>query len=216
MPLTLASLLPDYKASLHDAASVFRGTPAGADPTTQPADPDADFKRHLLTAVRAIGVDGKRSCTKLGQLTLQAGVAKYTDVPADILIPKASDWGIGAVPVWQQPAGALPIVRLTTDVDDTAVLVLSPPPSAEQISAYGADYRYYYLATPVLTDAGSTLKEGDRDLIILRAMVEATRELVNRNLHKPVQLSPGSGSYPSNQTPASWHQVLLAEYKAAA
>lgn len=213
--LTLASLLPDYKASLRDAASVFAGTPAGADPQTQPADPDADFKRHLLIAVRAIGIDGKRSCTKLGHLILQAGVAQYTAVPDDILIPKASDWGVGAVPVWQQPPGALPIVRLTDDAG-TPVLVLSPPPSEQQICAFGAEYRYYYLATPVLTDAGSTLKEGDRDLIILRAMVEATRELVNRNLHKPVQLSPGSGSYPSNQTPASWHQALLAEYKAAA
>jgi hypothetical protein len=216
MPLTLASLLPDYKASLHDAASVFVGTPAGADPQTQPADPDADFKRHLLIAVRAIGVDGKRSCTKLGELALQAGVAVYADVPADILAPKASDWGIGVVPVWQQPCGALPVARLTVDATDTPVLVLSPPPSAAQIAAFGATWRYYYLATPVLTDAGSTLKEGDRDLIILRAMVEATRELVNRNLHKPVQLSPGSGSYPSNQTPASWHQALLAEYRAAA
>ncbi|MGS1128475.1 hypothetical protein ACVCL3_15880 [Rhodanobacter sp. UC4437_H4] len=214
--LTLASLLPDYKASLRDAASVFTGTPAGADPIANPADPDADFKRHLLTAVRAIGIDGKRSCTKLGQLALQAGVAVYSDVPADILEPKASDWGVGTLPAWQQPAGALPVARLTVDATDTPLLVLSPPPSAEQIAAFGATWRYYYLATPVLTDAGSTLKEGDRDLIILRAMVEATRELVNRNLHKPVQLSPGSGSYPSNQTPASWHQALLAEYKAAA
>lgn len=215
MPLTLASLLPDYKAALHDAASVFKGTPAGTDPIADPADPDADFKRHLLTAVRAIGIDGKRSCTRLGTLSLIAGQAVYTTVPDDILVPKASDWGIGTVPVWQQPAGALPIARLT-DQDGVPVLVLSPPPSDQQIAAFGSAWNYYYLATPVLTDSGSTLKEGDRDLIILRAMVEATRELVNRNLHKPVQLSPGSGSYPSNQTPASWHQVLLAEYKAAA
>lgn len=215
MPLTLASLLPDYKAALHDAASVFKGTPEGADPEANPADPDADFKRHLLTAVRALGIDGKRSCTRLGTLSLLPGQAVYTDVPEDILIPKASDWGIGIVPPWQQPAGALPIARLS-DKDSVPVLVLSPPPSAAQIDAFGSAWRYYYLATPVLTDAGSTLKEGDRDLIILRAMVEAARELVNRNLHKPVALSPGSGSYPSNQTPAGWYQMLLAEYQAAA
>ncbi|MBN8922352.1 MAG: hypothetical protein BGP10_12400 [Rhodanobacter sp. 68-29] len=215
MALSLASLLPDYKAALHDAASVFKGTPAGADPATQPADPDADFKRHLGIAARAIGIDGKRSCTRLGALTLVAGQSLYTDVPEDLLTPKASDWGIGAVPVWQQPAGALPVVRLS-DQDGAPVLVLTPAPSAAQISTFGADYRYYYLATPVLTDSGSTLRDGDRDLVILRAMVEAARELVNRNLHKPIALSPGSGSYPSNQTPASWHAMLLAEYKAAA
>lgn len=217
MPLSLATLLPDYKASLHDAASVFKGTPAGpGDPPVPPADPDADFKRHLMTAARALGIDGKRSCTKLGELALVPGQSVYTTVPDDILIPKASDWGIGVVPLWQQPNGALPVVRLTGDAEGNDVLVLSPPPNQQQINAFGSAYRYYYLATPVLNDVGSTLREGDRDLIILRAMVEAARELVNRNLHKPVMLSPGSGSYPSNQTPAGWHQALLAEYKAAA
>lgn len=215
MPLTLASLLPDYKASLHDAASVFKGTPAGTDPTTEPADPDADFRRHLMIAARALGVDGKRTCTRLASLSLEAGKSVYAEAPADILIPKASDWGLGVMPVWQQPAGALPIVRLV-QTDDTPVLVLSPAPSAAQICAFGADYHFYYLAAPVLTDTGSTLRETDRDLVILRAQVEAARELVNRNLHKPVQLSPGSGSYPSNQTPAGWYQMLLAEYRAAA
>lgn len=206
MPLSLATLVPDYKASLHDAASVFKGTDT---------DADADFKRHLATAVRALGIDGKRSCTRLAQLTLLAGQSDYTAVPDDILLPKNSDWGIGRMAAWLQPAGALPVVRLT-ELDGTALLVLSPAPSAEQIAAYGSDYRYYYLATPVLTATGSSLKEGDKDLVILRAQVEAAREMVNRNLHKPVALSPGSGSFPANQTPAGWYAALLDEYRKAA
>lgn len=206
MSLSLATLLPDYKASLRDAASVFKGTDA---------DADADFKRHLGTAARAIGMDGKRNCTRLGQLTLLAEQSDYTDVPDDILLPKNSDWGIGRMAAWQQPAGALPVVRLT-ELDGVPLLVLSPAPSAEQIAAYGADYRYYYLAAPVLTDAGSSLKDGDKDLVILRAQVEAAREMVMRNLQKPVALSPGSGSSPANMTAAGWYAALLDEYRKAA
>jgi len=206
MALSLADVLPDYKAALHDAASVFKGTQA---------DPDADFKRHLQTAARALGRDGKRSATQLGTLTLLAGQATYTDVPADLVAPKVSDWGVGEQPAWMIPPGALPVMRLATQ-DGAPVLVLRPAPSAAQIAAFGAAYRYYYLAAPVLDADASTVADADRDLLVLRAMVEAARELVNRNLHKPVAMQPGSGSYPSNQTPAGWYQMLLDEYRKAA
>ena len=202
--LQLADILPDYKASLHDAASVFKGT---AD------DADADFKRHLATAARAIGIDGKRTSTRLGTLTLVANQTDYTDVPADLVRPNVSDWGSTHLPVWDRPPGPLPVLCLVSDAAGDPLLVLTPPPSSCQISVYGSTYRYYYLAAPVLTDAQSTVRESDRDLVLLRAMVEAAREMVNRNLHKPVQLSPGSGSYPSNQTPAGWYSALLDEYR---
>lgn len=204
--LSLADLLPDYKASLHDAASVFKGTAE---------DADADFKRHLAIAARALGNDGKRVTTRMATLALIAGQVDYTTVPADLVRPKVSDWGIGVVPVWEQPAGALPVLRLSFAADDTPVLSLSPPPNAAQIAVFGSTYRFYYLAAPLITDTASTVREGDQDLLLLRAQVEAARELVNRNLHKPVQLSPGSGSYPANQTPAGWYALLLDEYRKA-
>lgn len=204
--LALADILPDYKASLHDAASVFKGTQA---------DPDADFKRHLAIAARALGIDGKRSSTRMATLTLIADQSDYTDVPADLVRPKVSDWGSGNLPLWDRPPGPLPVLCLVSDSAGAPLLVLTPPPTSAQIAAYGSAYRFYYLAAPVITDATSTVRDSDRDLVLLRAMVEAAREMVNRNLHKPVQLSPGSGSFPSNQTPAAWFSTLMDEYQRA-
>ena len=68
----------------------------------------------------------------------------------------------------------------------------------------------------MLSADNGSLRDGDRDLVILRAQVEAVRELVSRNLHKPVQMSPGTGGMPSNQTPAAWYDRLLDEYRRAA
>lgn len=214
MPLTLDAVLPDYKASLHDAASVFVGTKAGpgGDPA---ADPDADFKRHLAIAARALGIDGKRSCTRLGTLNLVAGAAQYAAVPDDLIAPKASEWGIGRLPLWEAPPGPLPIVRLT-ELDGAPVLMLSPAPTQAQINAYGSSYAYYYLATPTLTATGSTLRDGDRDLLILRAQVEACREMVLRNMHKPVAIGAGQSPGAPNLSAAAMYDRLLAEYRAAA
>lgn len=208
MGLTLDQLLPDYKASLLDAASVFKGTQD---------DPDADFKRHLATAARALARD-KRPRTLLVSVPLQIGVADYDVLPDDFLLPKASDWGVFDGPIWNRPRDPLPVPHVRESDGDKRILVLSPAPTCAQINAYGAAYRLTYLATHQITDdaATSTVRDSDRDLLLLRALIEAVTEMVNRNLHKPVQLSPGAGTAAANSTPAGWREALLKQYREAA
>ncbi|HET8555284.1 MAG TPA: hypothetical protein VFL78_10695 [Rhodanobacteraceae bacterium] len=207
MGLTLDQLLPDYKASLLDAASVFKGTPE---------DPDADFKRHLGAAARVMARD-KRPRTLLLSVTLQAGVTDYDVLPDDFLLPKISDWGVFQGPIWHRPRDPLPIPHVW-ESGGARILVLSPAPTSAQINAFGATYRLTYLAAQQLTNdaATSTVQEADRDVLLLRALIEAVTEMVNRNLHKPVQLSPGSGSTAGNSTPAAWRNALLQQYREAA
>jgi hypothetical protein len=206
MPVTFANLLTDYKASLNDAASVFTDAH------------DADFKRHLNAAARALAL-GKRPRTKVGELTLVADQQTYTTVPADLLLPKSALWGLSGEAPWNLPRGPLPTLTLATGDDDAPMLVLSPAPTACQIAAYGSTYRYWYFAAHTLTDAECTIAERDVNLVILRAQVEAMRELTFRNFIKPVTLRAGSGaagSQPRNGQPAHLFEALLHEFNGAA
>lgn len=209
MGLTLADVLPDYKASLNDAATTFRGIDA---------DAEADFKRHLRTALVAVSRE-KRQRTCLGEFTVTAEVADYP-APDAVLMPKLQAWSTRYVPAWDAPNEPLPTIRLV-EVADARTLVLSPAPSARQIACYGSTFRYYYLALHQLTDdAGtSTLQSSDLPLLILRAQVEAMRELAFRGYGKPVTLRAGSGAAGSmmtrNQTPAALYDLLLDEYRNA-
>lgn len=208
MGLTLDSLLPDYTASLNDARLVF-----GEDASPEQA---AALTRHLRTAAAALSA-GKRPRTCMGSLTLVADQASYDAVPEDLLLPKVATWGVSTLMPWQLPPGPLPIITLA-EFDGVPMLVLNPAPSACQIAAFGSAYAYYYFGTHQITaDAGtSTVQEKDRNLLILRAQVEAMRETAMRNAHKPVTLRDAGGGMTRNMTPAALYEKLLAEFNQAA
>lgn len=206
MGLTLAELLPDYRASLNDARSVF-------------AEDDSDFVRHLRTAAAALSRE-KRSRTAVAQIQVQAGVAEYLDVPDDLIAPKVCTWGNNGSPVWHLPPTPPP--ALTVIGDGTGrILLLTPPPTCEQVKAWGSTLRYYYLAEHHITNdpATSTLHSKDRALLYLRAQMEAMRELSYRAYKKPITLRAGDGIggavASKNQTPPAMWDLLRQEYEAA-
>lgn len=209
MGITLTSLLPDYRASLNSARLVF-----GEDGTPEQT---ANLTRHLNAAAVAISL-GKRPRTKQASLALAEGQGTYAAVPVDLLIPKVGIWGTSyqAEP-WNAPRGPLPTLTLS-ETDDGQVLNLSPPPTASQLLAYGCTYAFYYFAAHKITDdpGTSTLQEKDRQLLILRAQVEAMRETAIRSAHKPVTLRDGGGGVGRNTTPAALYAALLQEYERAA
>lgn len=207
MGLRFADLLPDYKASLNDAASVFT------------AADDADYKRHLSIAAAALSRE-KRPRTVAADLTVTAGVGEYTGVPADLIAPKVSLWNNGHASPWTLPPGPLPTLSVLGD-GDGRVMVLQPAPTAAQIACFGATYRYYYLAEHAITTdaATSTLLPKDKALLILRAQIEAMRELSFRAYKKPITLRAGDGVAggvaSKNQTPPALWDLLRAEYEAS-
>lgn len=210
MPGTMseADLVLDLKASLQDAASVFF------------AGPDADFRRHLAAA--AMDFVRVRPRTLVGEVTLIADQAEYAPLPEDFHLFKSAIWGVSPVPSakpWDDAwHGRLPDAYVV-EVAGVPALSLRPAPTATQISALGATYRYYYAARHTIhaTDgAQTTIRAGDRGLLLLRAQAEAMRELVFRNIFKPVQVLDGMSTRTRNDTPAAIHKALMDEFEAAA
>jgi hypothetical protein len=185
----------------------------GEDGSTEQADA---LTRHLRTAAAAMSA-AKRPRTCMASLTLVADQASYDAVPTDLLLPKVATWGVSTMQPWHLPPGPLPIITLA-EFDGVPMLVLNPPPSACQIAAFGSTYAYYYFGAHQITDdAGtSTVQERDRNLLILRAQVEAMRETSMRNAHKPVTLREGGGGMTRNMTPSALYAQLLAEFNGAA
>lgn len=206
VPYTTEELVALHKRGLMDAAGLFL-TPL-----------DADFIRHLRIAARDIST-GKRTRTMIGTLSLAAGTMLYP-APADLLQVKVSPWGVDQVSAqpWNAPRSPLPALRTTVAADGATQLVLSPPPCAAQITAFGADYPYYYLTVHLVPDAGnSTITDRELDLLMLRAKVEALRELAIRNHNKPVSLRAGQGmgdaSQARNASAPALYEAFLREYR---
>lgn len=207
-PYTTAELVVLHKRGLMDAASLF------------PAANDADLLRHLRVAARELSA-GKRTRTKLGTLTLVAGTSQYP-APADLLRAKVSPWGVDQVTAqpWNAPRTPLPALRTAVDADGSEQLHLRPPPCAAQIAAFGSDYPYYYLTSHLVPDTGnSTITDRELDLLLLRAKVEAMRELAIRNHNKPVSLRAGQGmgdaSQARNASAPALYDAFLREYNQA-
>lgn len=207
MGLIWTELLPDYVASLNDAASTFKGSED---------DAQADFRRQLRAAAGVLSRE-KRTLTAVGELQVSAGVALY-DPPGNLLLPKLQAWAQGHVQPWNAPNEPMPVV-VQVDTPEGKKLRLQPAPSTSQIRCYGSAFRFYYLVAHAITDdaATSTLGEGARHLLYLRAQVEAMRELAFRGYAKPVTLRAGAGAGGSmmtrNQTPAALYDLLLSEYR---
>lgn len=208
MPGTMseADLVADLKASLHDTADVFDSTD------------DAAFKRFLVQALPDMLY--KRAVTRLGQVALVAGQDSYSlSAYPDFGIFKTHDWNTGhCTPKPWEPGypGAVPRVSAQRDLD-ARYLVFSPAPTATQISVWGSAIKFWYLALHSIdTDAANTtVAPTDRGLLLLRAQVEAMRELAIHQSNKPVSMRDGLSGTPRNSTPAALHRELLNLFEAS-
>lgn len=206
MPGTMAraDLVADLTASLHDAGKVFDEAA------------DGDFTR--LLRVAALGLSKVRPRTELGSLTLIAGTASYP-VPTDFMAYKGDTWaGKRIGQPWESTwPGRLPHVREGRE-GGVRKLVFTPAPTDAQISLLGSDFGYFYMAPHVIGDAAAdtTVPEGERSLLLLRAQAEAMKELAMRGITKPVSLRDGYSGTPKNGTPSYLYAALLQEFEAAA
>lgn len=200
--MSRADLVADLSASLHDAAEVFVN---GGDMARLLDVAALDFSRH-------------RPRTLLGTLTAEVGRMDYP-APANLYLFKSSLWGIAPVPrakPWErQWPGPMPDVRLVDGVSGRE-LHLTPAPTQLQLMTLGAEFRYYYFGKQVIGDTAveTTLSDGDRFLLLLRAQAEAMREMSIRNIKKPVAMRDGLHSAPRNMTPAALHSEMMREWEA--
>lgn len=202
MPGTMSEvdLVADLKESLHDTADVFDSTD------------EAAFKRFLRQSLPDMLF--KRPVTRLGQVNLVADQASYSLAAyTDFGIFKTHDWNTGRCsPKPWEPGypGAVPRVSAQRDLD-ARHLVFSPAPTATQISAWGSTFKFWYLALHSIDAdaANTTVAPSDRGLLLLRAQVEAMRELALHQANKPVSMRDGLSGTPRNSTPAALHRELL-------
>lgn len=195
-------LVAELKATLHDTAAVF----------TAPLD--ADFERFLTAALPDMQM--KRPRTRLGALTLTAGVDRYAVTETDFAALKVHTWGepVRTVRPWE-PCYPGSVPRVEAQWDGAAwALVVEPAPTAVQLSAWGDQLRFWYFGQHVLGNelGETTVNAADRGLLLLRAQAEAMRELMLRNVSKPVQMRDGYSGTPRNSTPAALNQQLLDEF----
>ncbi len=203
--MSLADLVADLKASLHDAASIFTATA------------DADFERLLGVAASALGF--KRPRRLQGSITLVAGTADYA-APAGMLYLIEDQWAVPSLipKPWEDAyPGALPRVSLI-ELAGVRTLLFSPAPTDAHIVALGATYKFIYRAAHSIsaTAASTTVQADDRGLLLLRAQVEALREIALRNSAKPVAMRDGLSGAPKNGTASYLFEILMREFEEAA
>jgi hypothetical protein len=205
MDMALADLVADLKTSLHDSAAVFK------------AADDADFKRFLAQALP--DMQFKRPVSRLASVSLQADLSRYAMPVDDFAAFKVCEWADPrrAPKPWEpRYPGAVP--RIATEWDGAAWwVVLDPAPTLALLACYGTELRFWYFARHVLgaTAVETTVNELDRGLLLLRAQVEAMKELAIRNASKPVQLRDGMSGTPRNSTPAALAEQLMQQFREA-
>lgn len=204
MSMKESDLVADLKASLHDSAAVFRSAL------------DADFKRFIAQALP--DMQFKRPITRLGAVALAEGEGRYAMPVGDFAAWKTSLWGGNTrLRPWEPGfPGAVPRVYATWDGAAWWV-ELETAPTPTQLTAWTRDLSFWYFARHVVSDDANatTVNALDRGLLLLRAQVEAMRELTVRNAAKPVQLRDGLSGTPRNSTPAALYQALLDAFREA-
>ena len=200
--MNLVDLVASLKASLHDAGKVF---------VADGALPDAAFERFLRQALPDMQL--KRPVTRLGTVTLNANVPRYAlGSNAGFAGLKTQLWGERCRFKPWEPGypGALPRVSASFDANQWW-LDFERAPTALQIAAHGSQFDFWFFAAHAIGAdvAATTLNAQDRGLLILRAQVEAMRELAIRNAAKPVQLRDGLSGTPRNSTPAALADSLM-------
>lgn len=203
MGMDMASLVLDLKASLNDSVSAFK------------AADDGDFKRLLTLALPDMQV--KRPITRLDFVPLVYGVDRYALDIADFAALKTPIWGDASrTPKPWEPTYPGRVPQATATWDGTAWwLVFDQPLTYLHMNAWGARFDFWYFAKHLVTVGGSTLNEADRGLLLLRAQVEAMRELMLRNMTKVVQMRDGLSGTPRNSTPAAMYELLHKQFMEA-
>lgn len=193
-----ASLITDLKGILKSSADKF-------------TDPD-DFARHLDIAAS----DLERLAPSYGQATITiAANEAYYPLPAGVSRLDMSLWGLqcrAAAPWDKRFPGKLPRIR-RVEVDGVPSIMLTPPPTCDQIAALSSAFPFSYVRRYTIGDnaADTTVPEHRRALLLLRATVESLLELVNNGFAKPVALggTHGVGAMPKNGHPAALAENLL-------
>lgn len=197
--MSMADLVADLKTTLHDSAAVFK------------APADADFQRFLRAALPDMGT--KRPVTRKASVTLEADTARYAVPVADFAAYKTDLWADATrLPKPWESSWPGPVPRVTATWDGAAWwLDFEAAPTPKHLAVFGRLFQFWYFGLhEVGADAATTtVAVADRGLLLLRAQVEAMRELALRNAAKPVQLRDGLSGVARNSTPAALHEVLL-------
>lgn len=206
--MSMVDLVASLKASLHDAAAVF---------VADGLEADAAFERFLLQALPDLR--WKRPVTKLGTVTLTANFPRYSlGMYADFAAFKTHTFGENCrIKPWD-PHFPGPVPRVSASFDQQQWwLDFERPPTERLISAHGSTFQFWYFAQHVIgaNPSDTTVNEQDRGLLLLRAQVEAMRELSIRNAGKPVTLRDGLSGMPRNSTAAAIWKDLLAHFESA-
>ena len=204
--MAMADLVAVLKTSLHDVGSVFEGD-TGA--------PDANFERFLLQALPDMQL--KRPATRLGSIELREGIARTSVSGSNpgFAAFKTHMWGDGCkIKPWSPDyPGTLPRVSASFESSQWW-LNFSPAPSGRQISAYGSQFDFWYYALHTIGELpeDTTIGLQDRGLLILRAQVEAMRELAIRNAGKPVAMRDGVSSQLRTANPSAMADSLMRQF----
>lgn len=205
--MSMVDLVASLKDSLHDAANVFQGE-AGP-------DADATYERFLLQALPDMAI--KRPATRLGTVEVAANFPRFAVGAGNpgFTAFKTYLWGDDIkIPPWDPCyPGSRPRV-CASFAEQQWWLIFDPAPTAKQIAAYGSKFDFwYYAAHAIGADAvDTTINQADRGLLILRAQVEAMRELSIRNASKPVTMRDGFSGQPRNSTAAALYTELLKQF----
>ena len=200
--MSKADLVASLKDSLHDAAKVF---------AVDGAEPDAAFERFLAQALP--DMQTKCPATRLGSVQLTANFPRYSlGNVAGFAAFKAQVWGDARPYKPWEPSypGILPRVMASHEAGQWW-LEFDPAPTARHLAAYGSKFDFWYFGQhsigALATDTTVALQH--RGLLLLRAQVEAMRELSIRNAAKPVQLRDGFTGAPRNSTPIALAESLM-------
>lgn len=179
---------------------------------------DADFKRHLDNAAKDLG--RVRPLVRAGSITVEAGTPTYA-APADLVRFKQTTWGLAErrqIRPWEPDwPGALPRVRVVSG-NAGRELLLAPAPTQKQIRIFGSDFPFEYFAGHTIgaNAADTTVHEDERAILLLRAQIEALKEMSVRNIGKPVNMRDGLNNQPRNGTPAALHLELMKQFEGMA
>lgn len=205
MSMLQSSLIVDLKGLLGSVAERFK----------RPGD--ADFILHLNAAAQAM--QRKRPLTKSAFLLLVADQENYL-APSDLVLPKASTWGrngrLNKKP-WQKGyCKSQPRMSVAEGVSGQEI-ILSPPPTAEDIHCLGTSFYFYYFAKHIISDVANetTIKESDRDLLLIRATASALMSMAAQQVMTPVTLGNSGISMPKNGTAAALAESLLTMFNEA-
>lgn len=174
---------------------------------------DVAFERAIDAALSAFA--DARPLTGTDSLLLVAGQRHYP-VPACFIRYLGTDWILAAASIkpWDDSFPGVTPRIFDAITPSGRVIEFSPPPSAKHLAAYGAEFVYYYSAKHVLTDDDCSIRDGDYDLFVTRALVSLMRDLMAAHVTEPVTLHRGMGANaPTSATASVVFEKLMDAYR---